>query len=55
MQFSNGIPVDICRDNVDLLEKTEDTQFVLLLCSVAADGGNTRWEPGRHCDSYYFP
>lgn len=56
MQFSNGIPVDICLDNVHLLKKAEETQLaLLLLCSVGADGGNIPWEPARHCDSYYFP
>lgn len=56
MQFSDGIPVDICLDNVHLQEKAEGNGLVLLLfCSVVADGGNGTNGSQRQCDSYYFP
>lgn len=43
VQLSNGISGEICLDHVCLLEKSEETQLaLLLLCSLAADGGNTR-------------
>ena len=43
MQLSNGIPADICLDNVYLPEEAGETRLALLqLCSVKADGGNAR-------------